>query len=66
MWDLFDTRVNQDKNLLLEFKSNILNLADEIKVNAEVTDNMATMGELPDKLDEAHKKKDKRIPTIRH
>lgn len=63
MWDLFDTRVNQDKNLLLEFKSNILNLADEIKVNAEVTDNMATMGELPDRLDEAHKKKDKRILT---
>ena len=63
IWNMFDTRINKDKNLLLEFKSNILNLADEIKVNAEVTDNMATMGELPDRLDEAHKKKDKRILT---
>ena len=63
IWNMFDTRINKDKNLLLEFKSNILNLADEIKVNAEVTDNVATMGELPDKLNEAHKKKDKRILT---
>lgn len=63
IWNMFDTRINKDKNVMLEFKSNILNLADEIKVNAEVTDNMATMGELPDKLDEAHKKKDKRILT---
>lgn len=63
IWNMFDTRINKDKNVMLEFKSNILNLADEIKVNAEVTDNMATMGELPDRLDEAHKKKDKRILT---
>lgn len=63
IWNMFDTRINKDKNLMLEFKNNILNLADEIKVNAEITDNKATMGELPDKLDEAHKKKDKRILT---
>ena len=63
IWNMFDTRINKDKNVMLEFKSNILNLADEIKVNAEVTDNMATMGELPDVLDEAHKQKDKRILT---
>lgn len=63
IWNMFDTRINKDKNVMLEFKSNILNLADEIKVNAEVTDNMATMGQLPDVLDEAHKKKDKRILT---
>ena len=63
MWDLFDTRVNQDKNLLLEFKNNILSLADEIQVNAEITDNVAKIGEIPDIVDMAHKKKDNRVFT---
>lgn len=63
MWDCFDTRVNKDKNLLLEFKNNILNLAEEIQVNAEITDNVAKIGELPDIVDMAHKKKDNRVLT---
>lgn len=55
---------NQDnKNIMLDFKSNILEIANEIQVNTEVVDENAELREIPKLVDEAHKTENSRILT---
>lgn len=55
---------NQDnKNIMLDFKSNILEIANEIQVNTEVADENAELREIPKLVDEAHKTENSRILT---
>jgi replicative DNA helicase len=55
---------NQDnKNIMLDFKNNILEIANEIQVNTEVADENAELREIPKLVDEAHKTENTRILT---
>lgn len=55
---------NQDnKNIMLDFKSNILEIANEIQLNTEVADENAELREIPKLVDEAHKTENSRILT---
>ena len=55
---------NQDnKNIMLDFKSNILEIANEIQVNTEVADENAELREIPSLVDKAHKTENSRILT---
>lgn len=55
---------NQDnKNIMLDFKSNILEIANEIQVNAEVVNPTAELKEIPEIVDKAHKTENTRILT---
>lgn len=59
--NLFNNQEN--KNIMLDFKSNILEIANEIQVNAEVVDENAELREIPKLVDEAHKTENSRILT---
>ena len=52
-----------NKNIMLDFKSNILEIANEIQVNTEVADENAELGEIPKLVDKAHKTENSRILT---
>lgn len=55
---------NQDnKNIMLDFKSNILEIANEIQVNTEVADENAELREIPSLVDKAHNTENSRILT---
>lgn len=55
---------NQDnKNIMLDFKNNILEIANEIQVNREVADENAELREIPSLVDKAHKTENTRILT---
>ena len=55
---------NQDnKNIMLDFKSNILEIANEIQVNTAVVDENAELGEIPKLVHKAHKTENTRILT---
>ena len=55
---------NQDnKNIMLDFKSNILEIANEIQVNTEVADENAELGEIPKLVEKAHNTENSRILT---
>lgn len=53
----------ENKNIMLDFKSNILEIANEIQVNTEVADENAELGEIPKLVDEAHNTENSRILT---
>ena len=55
---------NQDnKNIMLDFKSNILEIANEIQLNTEVADENAELGEIPKLVEKAHNTENSRILT---
>lgn len=55
---------NQDnKNIMLDFKNNILEIANEIQVNTEVADENAELREIPSLVEKAHKTENSRILT---
>lgn len=55
---------NQDnKNIMLDFKSNILEIANEIQVNTEVADENAELREIPSLVEKAHNTENSRILT---
>lgn len=55
---------NQDnKNIMLDFKSNILEIANEIQLNTEVADENAELREIPSLVEKAHNTENSRILT---
>lgn len=58
--NLFD---QDNKNIMLDFKNNILEIANEIQVNTEVVDENAELREIPSLVDKAHKTENSRILT---
>lgn len=58
--NLFD---QDNKNIMLDFKNNILEIANEIQVNTEVADENAELREIPSLVDKAHKTENSRILT---
>ena len=53
----------ENKNIMLDFKNNILEIANEIQVNTEVADENAELREIPKLVDEAHNTENSRILT---
>lgn len=58
--NLFD---QDNKNIMLDFKNNILEIANEIQVNTEVVDENAELREIPSLVEKAHNTENSRILT---
>ena len=53
----------ENKNIMLDFKNNILEIANEIQVNTEVADENAELREIPSLVEKAHNTENSRILT---